>query len=393
MNPMTLTHTFERFFESEKSSAIVLMTCTIVSISIANLSTGSAYSNFWQLNFGGLTLAHWVNDGLMAIFFLLVGLELERELYSGELSSPKKAVLPLFAALGGMLTPALLHFALNMHTSTRSGMGIPMATDIAFSLGVLSLLGCRVPASLKVFVVAFAVIDDLGAILFIALFYTPRVATAYLVAAAAVLLVLVLLNRIFRVMALLPYLIGGVLLWYFILMSGVHATVAGVALAFTIPYSSIDEDAKSPSHRLEKFLHQPVAFVVLPIFALANTAILVDTNWLRELASNNSVGIIAGLVVGKPLGVTLFCFLGIVSGLCHLPSDLEWRHIFGAGLLAGIGFTMSIFIANLAFPADVGLVVASKMAIFAASLVAGILGYLWLRCSVITKANEDTTAA
>lgn len=376
---MTLTNTFQRFFESEKSSAIVLMICTIVSIAIANSPAGAAYENLWQMNLGRLTVSHWVNDGLMAIFFLLVGLELERELYSGELSSPTKATLPLFAALGGMLTPALFHFLFNMDTATQSGMGIPMATDIAFALGVLALLGRRVPASLKVFVVAFAVVDDLGAIVIIALFYTPQLATAYLLAAAAVFLALVALNRVFRVMFLLPYLIGGALLWFFMLRSGVHATLAGVLLAFAIPYSSIDEDRKSPSHRLENWLHGPVAFMVLPVFALANTAILVDASWLQERASSNSIGIIAGLVLGKPLGVTLFCLLGFLSGLCRLPSDLRWRHIFGAGLLGGIGFTMSIFIANLAFPGDAGLIDASKMATFAASVAAGTLGYLWLR--------------
>ncbi len=376
---MTLTNTFQRFFESEKSSAIVLMICTIVSIAIANSPAGAAYANLWQMNLGRLTVSHWVNDGLMAIFFLLVGLELERELYSGELSSPTKATLPLFAALGGMLTPALFHFLFNMDTATQSGMGIPMATDIAFALGVLALLGRRVPASLKVFVVAFAVVDDLGAIVIIALFYTPQLATAYLLAAAAVFLALVALNRVFRVMFLLPYLIGGALLWFFMLRSGVHATLAGVLLAFAIPYSSIDEDRKSPSHRLENWLHGPVAFMVLPVFALANTAILVDASWLQERASSNSIGIIAGLVLGKPLGVTLFCLLGFLSGLCRLPSDLRWRHIFGAGLLGGIGFTMSIFIANLAFPGDAGLIDASKMATFAASVAAGTLGYLWLR--------------
>jgi len=376
---VTLTNTFQRFFESEKSSAIVLMICTIVSIAIANSPAGPAYSNLWHMNLAGLTVAHWVNDGLMAIFFLLVGLELERELYSGELSSPTKATLPLVAALGGMLTPALFHFLFNMDTVTQSGMGIPMATDIAFALGVLALLGRRVPASLKVFVVAFAVVDDLGAIVIIALFYTPQLASAYLLAAAAVFLALVALNRVFRVMSLLPYLIGGALLWYFMLRSGVHATLAGVLLAFAIPYSSIDEDRKSPSHRLENWLHGPVAFMVLPVFALANTAILVDASWLQERASSNSIGIIAGLVLGKPLGVTVFCLLGFLSGLCRLPSDLRWRHIFGAGLLGGIGFTMSIFIANLAFPGDAGLIDASKMAIFAASFAAGTLGYLWLR--------------
>lgn len=376
---MRLTATFSRFFESEKSSALVLVVCACVAIGLTNSFAGQAFSEFWQVKAGGLTLVHWINDGLMAVFFLMVGLELERELYSGELSSPKKAMLPLFAALGGMLTPALMHFALNRHSLTQPGMGIPMATDIAFALGAIALLGSRAPAALKVFVVAFAVVDDLGAIVIIALFYTPTLTTAYLIAAAAVLLVLVILNQAFRVMALLPYLMGGAVLWYCMLQSGVHATLAGVLLAFVIPFSSIDEDKKSPSHRLENWLHRPVAFGVLPIFALANTAIVIDPNWSREIFSDNSLGIIAGLVLGKPIGVVAFCALGVVSGLCHLPPELNWRHIFGAGLLGGIGFTMSIFIANLAFPADAALVDASKIAILVASAIAGVLGYLWLR--------------
>lgn len=376
---MTLTGTFKRFFESERSSAIVMVICTIASIATASSVAGPAYANFWRLDLGGLTLAHWINDGLMTVFFLLVGLELERELYSGELSSARKAMLPLIAALGGMLAPALTYFALNTQGETRSGMGIPMATDIAFAMGVLALLGPRVPASLKVFVVAFAVVDDLGAILIIAVFYTPQLATPYLLAAAALFLALVLLNRVFRVMALLPYLVGGAALWYLMLRSGVHATIAGVLLAFAIPFSSVDEDLKSPSHRLENLLHWPVAFLVLPVFALANTAILIDQDWLPQLASSSSAGIIAGLVVGKPLGVVGFCFLGVVSGLCRLPADLDWRHIAGAGMLGGIGFTMSIFIASLAFPGNAALVDSSKMAILTASVTAGGLGYLWLR--------------
>jgi Na+:H+ antiporter, NhaA family len=385
---MALTNTFRRFFAAEKSSALLLLGCTIASLAIANSSAGPVYTNFWHMNVGGSTLAHWINDGLMALFFLLIGLELERELYSGELSSPRQATLPLFAALGGMLSPALMHYSLNMGSATQPGMGIPMATDIAFALGVLALLGRRVPASLKMFVVAFAVIDDLGAIIIIAVFYTPQLTVSYLVAAAAVLVVLVVLNRVFRIMSVTPYLIGGALLWYLMLRSGVHATLAGVLLAFAIPYSSVDENYKSPSHRLENWLHRPVAFIVLPIFALANTAILVEANWMQELASSNSVGIIAGLLLGKPLGVTLFCFLGVLSGLCHLPLDLQWRHVFGAGLVGGIGFTMSIFIANLAYPNDAGLVTESKMAIIAASLAAGILGYLWLRYCVSQRAES-----
>ena len=315
----------------------------------------------------------------MAIFFLLIGLELERELYSGELSSLRNAMLPLVAAAGGIVTPALIHYSLNAGTATQAGVGIPMATDIAFALGVLAILGRRIPASLKVFVVAFAVMDDLGAIVVIAIFYTAKLSIAYLAAALGVWILLCVLNRFFRVMALAPYLLGGALMWYLMLESGVHATIAGVMLAFAIPYSAMDDDEKSPSHRLEHILHKPVAFVVLPLFALANTALPIGADWMQSLASLNSIGIAAGLVVGKPLGITLFCFVAIATGLCRLPADLNWRHVFGAGILGGIGFTMSIFIANLAFSGDAQAIDASKIAILAASLAAGTLGYLWLR--------------
>ncbi len=375
----TLTETFVRFSESEKAGGFVLAACTVLSLLIANSALGPGYADFWQTKVVGLSLAHWVNDALMAIFFLLIGLELERELYSGELSKPRKALLPLIAALGGMAAPALIHFSLNGGTPTAAGVGIPMATDIAFALGALALLGSRIPASLKVFLVAFAVIDDLGAVIIIAVFYTPTLSLAYFAAAAAVFAVLVVMNVKFRVMALWPYLLGGAILWFCMLKSGVHATIAGVLLAFAIPYSSTDGDKASPSHRLEVWLHKPVAFLILPIFAFANTAIVISETWVQDLMSANSIGIAAGLVLGKPLGVTLFCLLAVWLKLVQLPADLTWRHVIGAGMLGGIGFTMSIFITNLAFTESAALVTASKMAILMASLTAGVLGYIWLR--------------
>ncbi len=375
----TLSSSFQRFFNSEKASGIFLILCTLASLFITNFLDGAAYMSWWHRSFAGLSLEHWINDGLMAIFFLLIGLELERELYSGELSNIKNALLPLVAALGGTLVPALIHFTFNAGSPSQAGMGIPMATDIAFALGVLALLGSRVPASLKVFVVAFAVIDDLSAIVIIALFYTAQVKLAFLLAAIVIWLVLVLLNRRFRVMSLWPYIVGGALMWFCMLQSGVHATIAGVMLAFAIPYSAKDEDGESPSHRLEHFLHKPVAFLILPIFALANTAILIGPDWLQGLSSQNSLGIIAGLAIGKPLGVSVFCFFAVTVGLCRLPAELSWRHIIGAGILGGIGFTMSIFITNLAFPQQEQLINSAKMAILAASLTAGVLSFLWLR--------------
>jgi Na+:H+ antiporter, NhaA family len=376
-----LSRTFQRFVDSERSGGLLLLACTAISLLIANSPAGAGYLSWWQTPAGGLSLEHWVNDGLMAVFFLFIGLELERELYSGELSNLRNALLPLLAAIGGIAAPALIHFSLNAGTPTQAGIGIPMATDIAFALGVLTLLGRRVPTSLKVLLVAFAVIDDLGAIIVIAVFYTPQVSVAYLAAALAVFGLLCALNRWLRVMALAPYLLGGALMWFFMLKSGVHATVAGVMLAFAIPFSAKDEDAASPSHRLEHFLHKPAAFLILPIFALANTAIPLGSGWMQHLAGSNSLGIVAGLVIGKPLGVVLACFAAVAAGICRLPPDLGWRHIIGAGLLGGIGFTMSIFITNLAFAGNDELLNASKIAVLLASLAAGAAGFLWLRAS------------
>lgn len=377
--PRTLSNTFNKFFDSEKSSGVLLIVCTVISLVIANSPIGPDYVSFWQRSIGGLSLEHWINDALMAVFFLLIGLELERELYVGELSNFKNALLPIFAAIGGMVAPALIHFSLNAGTPTQAGIGIPMATDIAFALGVLAILGNRISASLKVFVVAFAVIDDLGAIVIIAVFYTAQLSVWYLVSALAIWTLLLALNLFFRVMSLVPYLLGGALMWFLMLKSGVHATIAGVALAFAIPFSAKDDDEESPSHKLEHFLHKPVAFIILPIFALANTGIVVEADWMQDLTSANSVGIAAGLIAGKPLGVTFLCFVALASGICRLPPDLNWSHLIGAGILGGIGFTMSIFITNLAFLGNPETINASKMAILLASLTAGIFGFLWLR--------------
>jgi Na+:H+ antiporter, NhaA family len=378
-----LTKAFKEFFESERSGAIILIICTVISLIIANTVFGPSYLGFWYGYLGPLTVEHWVNDGLMAIFFLLIGLELERELYAGELSSFRNALLPIFAAIGGIGVPAAFHFLLNAGTPTQAGVGIPMATDIAFAIGVLALLGPRVPASLKVFLVALAVMDDLGAIIVIAVFYTAELSLPYLGASLGVIALLVVLNRL-RVMHLLPYLIGGVIAWFFMLKSGVHATIAGVLVAFTIPFTHKQDDEYSPSYRLEHFLHKPVAFLILPVFALANTGIVIGGDWTGDLTSANSLGIISGLVIGKPLGITLLAFIAVAFGISRLPLDLNFKHVFGAGLLGGIGFTMSIFITNLAFvggdPAFIATTVnSSKMAILVASLSAGTAGFIWLK--------------
>ncbi len=383
-----LTHMFNDFFDSEKSGGIVLIICTAISLIIANTALGTGYQNAWQIPIAGLSIEHWINDALMAVFFLLIGLELERELYSGELSDFRQALLPIFAAVGGTVTPALIHLSLNAGTPTQPGIGIPMATDIAFALGVLALLGTRVPPSLKVFVVAFAVIDDLIAIIVIAVFYTADLSIWYLAGALGVWGLLFAMNRVFRVMSLIPYLLGGALMWYLMLQSGVHATLTGVMLAFAIPFSARDGSGDSPSFRLEHSLHKPVAFVILPIFALANTAVILGPEWMQNLTSANSLGIAAGLVLGKPLGVTLFAFLAVALGLSRLPADLRWRQVFGAGILGGIGFTMSIFITILAFPGDAVTVSASKIAILFASLAAGSVGFLWLSFAGGTPVKE-----
>jgi len=373
-----LSKMFKEFFDSEKSSGILLILFTAFALILTNSPIGENYLSLWQWHVGGLSLEHWINDALMAIFFLLIGLELERELYVGELSNFRVALLPIAAAIGGMIVPALIHFSFNAETITQSGFGIPMATDIAFAIGILAILGNRIPSPLKVFVVAFAVIDDLGAIIVIATFYTAQLSIEYLIGALGVWILLFMMNR-FRVMSLVPYIIGGVLMWYLTLKSGVHASIAGVALAFAIPFTAKNRSAKSPSHKLEHFLHKPVAFIILPLFALANTGIVVGADWMQDLASSNSIGIIVGLILGKPIGISLCCFAAVASGMCRLPLDVTWRHIFGAGMLGGIGFTMSIFITNLAFHESAEITNASKMAILLASLTAGAIGYVWLR--------------
>lgn len=374
-----LSATFQRFFGSEKSAALFLIVFTAASLLLANSPAGPSYLQFWQREVGGLSIEHWVNDALMAIFFLLIGLELERELYSGELSDFRNALLPIFAAAGGIAIPALIHLSLNAGTATQPGIGIPMATDIAFALGVLALVGSRVPASLKVFLTALAVMDDLGAIIVIAFFYTEKLLLGYLAAALGVFALLVFANRALRIVRLLPYLIGGAVMWFLMLKSGIHATIAGVLLAFAIPYSSRQDDEESPSHRLEHVLHKPVAFFILPIFALANTGVVIPQDWNLDLTSSNSLGIALGLLLGKPIGIFALSFAAVSLGLCRLPADLGWKHVIGAGLLGGIGFTMSIFITNLAFVGQPSEINSSKIAILAASLLAGALGFLWLK--------------
>ena len=377
---MRLTKTFKAFFESEKSGGLLLLSVTILSLLLANSPISTQYIAFWETNVGSHSITHWINDGLMAIFFLLIGLELEREMYHGELSNIKNAALPIFGALGGMVVPAGLFLLLNYGTITQNGAGIPMATDIAFAIGILSLLGNRVPTSLKVFLTALAVIDDIGAIMVIAIFYTDTIAYTNLFIAFAIMGFLFILNRR-KVHNLIPYLIGGAGMWYFMLNSGVHATVTGVLLAFVIPFG--DGSNKTSSYKLQHFLHKPVAFFFFFLFAIANTGIVLGSDWHEGLNHPNTIGIILGLVVGKPLGIWLFSFLAVSLGICTLPRDLKWSTIIGAGMLGGIGFTMSIFITLLAFKNDGEEVITySKIAILIASFISGTLGYLWLNMNL-----------
>lgn len=356
----------------------MLIACTLVSLALANSPAGASYISLWHRHLGGMAIELWINDGLMAIFFLMIGLELKREVVNGELSDVRNALLPIAGALGGICVPAMLHFSLNAGSATQAGMGIPMATDIAFALGVLALAGKRVPTSLKIFLTALAVIDDLCAIVVIALFYTSSLQLGFLLGALCVFGALLYLNRVMRVVRLLPYLAGGALMWLCMFKSGIHPTIAGVLLAFALPCSAQEDDVASPSHRLEHALHVPTTFLILPLFALANTGMAIGAGWAAGLLAPNSLGILAGLVLGKPAGILLFSFLAVAAGICRLPSDLAWRHVLGGGVLGGIGFTMSIFITNLAFPGNADLITASKVAILIGSSAAGILGFLWL---------------
>lgn len=389
---MTITRLFKDFFNSERSSGYVLIGTTVLSLLLSNLFIGPAFTDFFHAKWGfaneyislHLSIEHWINDGLMTLFFLLVGLEIEREIYIGELSSMRHASLPLMAALGGMVVPFLIHFAFNNGTPTQAGGGIPMATDIAFALGILSL-GKNVPYALKIFLTAFAIIDDLGAIIVIAFFYTKNLQVSYLLAAGAVWGLLFLCNRL-KIYRIWVYVILGVLLWYCMLQSGVHATLAGVLLAFAMPFGNGDE--QSLSYRVQQKLHKPVAFFILPLFALANTGILLEPGWLSGLTSNNSLGIILGLVAGKPLGIMLFCAAAVFFGFSSLPEGTGWKHLVAAAILGGIGFTMSIFITLLAFD-DASVITSSKVAILAASAIAAVLGLLMLQVAAKRASKKD----
>ena len=364
---------FRELSETGKLSGLLLIGATILSISLSNSEYGTSYLQLWQQHIGfsflNKSVEHWVNDGLMVVFFFLVGLEIKRELLVGELADRKNAMLPILAALGGIITPALIYTLVNFGSPENlHGWAIPTATDIAFSLAILSMLGKRVPVSLKIFLTALAIIDDLGAILIIAVFYTDSLNLDMLLYAGLFLGGIILLNR-FHVRQIWLYILTGAGLWYFILNSGIHPTISGVLLALLIPRDLIP--------KLEHSLHKPVNYFILPLFALANTAIPLDMQSARMAFSGISLGIIFGLFFGKPLGILLFSYLGIKYRLAALPGGANWRMMMGIGLVAGIGFTMSIFIASLSFN-DIASLNIAKLAIIAGSVISALAGYLIL---------------
>ncbi|TCC96094.1 Na+/H+ antiporter NhaA [Pedobacter hiemivivus] len=382
---------FKDFFRSGQIGGVILLVCVAVSLFIANSSYAPAFSALLATDLGitfgtqvySFSVSAWINDALMAVFFLLVGLEIKREMIEGELSSIKKASLPVIAALGGMLVPAFIYFIFNKGESTASGWGIPMATDIAFALAIISMLGKSVPTSLKVFLAALAIVDDLGAILVIAVFYTNEVHFDYLLMAGGVMALLIAFN-FFNIKPLYFYLIPGIFLWYFIHHSGIHATIAGVLLALTIPTNKTN--VESPLEKLEHLLNGPVNYFIMPIFALANTNITFQKEMIDGLASPLGLGIIIGLFVGKTIGVTLFSWVGVKLKLGSLPTRSGWKHIIGLGMLAGIGFTMSIFISLLSFSDELHITEA-KFAVLCASVISGLVGFIFLK-SIRKKGPE-----
>ncbi len=434
---------FEEFIHDESASGLILMICTVIALIIANSMFYEHYQHLlhteftlslagWELRH---TLHHWINDGLMGLFFMVVGLEIKREVMVGELSDFRAALMPVIAAVGGMLVPALLFYAINSGTAGAVGWGVPMATDIAFAVGVLVLLGSRVPKSVLTFLVALAIVDDLGAVIVIALFYTEQIYTNWLILSALAFVFLIMLNR-FGVRKPLPYFVIGALMWFTMLQSGVHATLSGVLIALTIPVrpkfdhglfvnhmsdllqelrseqlkkdpSASDciihnnrsrailqtlengiHSVESPLQRLEHGMHLPVAFLVIPLFALANAGIPVDFSVLDEtIAHPVALGVMSGLVIGKMLGIAGLTALAVKLGLGKLPEGMNFQHLIGVSLLGGIGFTMSIFIAELGFAGQPDNLLMAKTGVLFASLTAGVAGYLWFLMT--TKKNPE----
>ncbi len=377
-----------RLLKSEAGGGIVLMGVAALALVVANSPAAPAYFGGLKTYVGGLSVLHWINDALMAVFFLLVGLEIKREFVDGQLSTWPRRILPGVAAAGGMLAPALIYVAFNAGDATAlRGWAIPAATDIAFALGVLALLGSRVPVSLKVFLAALAILDDLGAVIIIALFYTADLSVPMLGLAAAALAVLAALNR-FGVSRLAPYLGIGALLWFFVLKSGVHATIAGVLLALTVPVRPAPgrpDDPTSPLHRLEHALHPAVAFAIVPIFGFANAGVSLSGVTWASVMSPVPLGIALGLFVGKQIGVFGFAAIAIRTRLVDLPAHATWLQLYGVSLLCGIGFTMSLFIGLLAFPTDPAMGDAVKIGVLMGSVLSAVAGTLILRFAPVAE--------
>lgn len=365
------------FLKDSRAIGVILISCTLISLILSNISgTQAGYTGFfqqqlpvsnWIINMPETPLG-WINDILMTFFFFLVALEIKRELTIGELASVKKSLLPVLAAFGGMICPAVIFAFFNNDTSFRHGWGIPMATDIAFSLGVLSLLGKKIPVQLKIFLAALAIIDDLGAIITIAIFYTSGLQLMYLFAALGFAGLLIAINRL-KITRTIFYIIPGIFLWYCLFNSGIHPTISGVIVAFAMPLSQLE--------KLERFLYYPVNFFIMPLFALANTAIILPTEMGNIFTSTISFGIILGLIAGKPIGIFIFSFFASKAGIASLPAGTTYKQLLGIGMLGGIGFTMSIFTSTLAYEAD-SLQVISKVCTICASVVSSIAGFIYL---------------
>lgn len=397
---MSLISPIKRFLFSSTGPGIILMACVAISLIIANSSLGQPYEELLATEVGHhseavhlrYSVLLWINDGLMAIFFLLVGLEIKRELVQGDLSSPKKATLPVFAALGGVLFPALIYTLFNQGLPTSEGWAIPMATDIAFALAVITMLGRSVPLSLKIFLAALAIVDDLVAILMIAVFYSSELQLTYLYYAGGIYALLLVFNRL-GVQSIWAYLLPGLFIWYFIHHSGIHATIAGVLTALALPTKSRYADTESPLVKLEHALMRPVNLLIMPIFALANTNIEFESGMLAGLVTPLGLGIILGLFLGKPIGIFLLSWLSVKLGLSSMPKGAGWWHVIGVGMLAGIGFTMSIFIAILSFTGQELTLAEAKFSILTASLLSGICGSLMLKAVSSRNGQDGETVA
>lgn len=381
-----MTDAIRDFFKMESAGGILLVIAAAIAMTIANTDLNDAYQGFLHTYLLGMSVSHWINDGLMAVFFLLIGLEVKRELLEGALKSRETAIFPAIAAVGGMLAPALMYVLFNYNDPQAiQGWAIPAATDIAFALGIMALLGNRVPVSLKVFLLALAIIDDLGVVVIIAFFYTGDLSTTALAIGFAMTAALVLLNNK-KVTKLTPYIVVGAILWFAVLQSGVHATLAGVVIGFSIPLQG-KKGEHSPLKHMEHALHPYVAFGILPLFAFANAGISLEGISIETLGTALPIGIALGLLIGKPLGIYTFSWAAVKLGIAKLPEGINFKHIFAVSVLCGIGFTMSIFISSLAFgQANAEFDTYARLGILMGSTTAAVLGYFLLRFSLPKKA-------